>query len=114
MQDLVRKILKEGESYQKSRSLERQKKCGEVFTPTSLVLEMFSKLGEEAWEEGKTYCDPSAGNGQFLAAALLMKIGLGHDRLGALRAIYGVELLPDNVEVCKKRLTKLFVKELMM
>lgn len=105
--ETIEKIIQEGKQYQGIRSLDRQKQYGEVFTPTTLVMEILGKLPPEVWEEGSTFCDPAAGNGQFLAAVLMVKLFLGHDRLGALESIYGVELLFDNVEVCRARLLKI-------
>ncbi len=84
------------------RSKERVKAHGEVFTPTKLVLEMLSHLPDDVWDEGKTYLDPSAGNGQFLIPVLLIKTSLGHKN--PLATIYGVELLQDNVAECRFRL----------
>lgn len=87
-----------------TRSRERAKAHGEVFTPTALVLEMLEQLPDELWEEGKTYLDPSAGNGQFLVPVLLIKQALGHK--DPLATIYGVELLEDNAAECRYRLVE--------
>ncbi len=100
--ELIKQCEDEAMDYFLVRSKERAKKYGEIFTPTKLVLEILSQLPEKAWEEGKTYLDPSAGNGQFLVPVLYIKSSLGHKN--PLATIYGVELLQDNVDECRFRL----------
>jgi SAM-dependent methyltransferase len=81
---------------------DRVKQLGEVFTPTELVLEILNQLPDQVWEEGKTYLDPTCGNGQFLAAVLIIKQELGHTN--PLSTIYGVDIMQDNVDECRQRL----------
>jgi len=85
-----------------TRSKERISKLGEVFTPTELVLEMLDELPVEMWEDGKTFLDPTCGNGQFLVQVLKRKIALGHKE--TLSTIYGADIMQDNVSECKERL----------
>lgn len=85
----------------------RMKYTAEVFTPDLLVTQMLMKLPKSVWAEGKTFCDPAVGNGQFLIYVLLQKIRRGHKPIEALRTIYGVDILPDNVNECRIRLLKL-------
>jgi len=83
----------------------RVKITAECFTPFELVNEMLNKLPSEVWTDPtKTFIDNSAGNGNFLVVILARKLALGHDPLQALSTIYGVELMPDNVEEMKQRL----------
>ena len=84
------------------RRKKRVKQTAEIFTPNKLVNEMLDKLPKEVWEEGKTFCDPACGNGNFLIEVLARKIKRGHRN--PLQTIYGVELMADNVEECKYRL----------
>lgn len=79
-----------------------QTDLGEVFTPTHIVLEMLENLDNKLWDAGKTYLDPTCGNGQFLSAVLIIKMELGHT--DALSTIYGVDLMQDNVDECRQRL----------
>ena len=72
------------------------------FTPTPLVLEILVQLPQTVWEDGKTYLDPTSGNGQFLAAVLIIKKEFGHPN--PLSTIYGVDLMQDNVDECRQRL----------
>ena len=65
----------------------RRKQTAEVFTPDSLVNEMLDKLPPESWVENKSFCDPAAGNGNFLVWVLLKKLAKGHNSLDALRSI---------------------------
>ena len=81
---------------------ERVKQLGEVFTPTELVLEMIEQLPDEMFEDGRTFLDPTVGNGQFLAALAIIKRELGHKEV--LSTLYGVDIMPDNVDECKERL----------
>jgi type I restriction-modification system DNA methylase subunit len=52
----------------------------------------------------KTFLDPSCGDGQFLASVLYRKLENGVDFETALSTIYGVDLMQDNVELCRDRL----------
>ena len=96
------KCLLESKSYFLVRSDERAKQLGEVFTPTELVLEILDQLPGQVWDEGRTYLDPTCGNGQFLAAVLIIKMELGHKN--PLSTIYGVDIMQDNVDECRQRL----------
>jgi hypothetical protein len=87
----------------------RVKQTAEVFTPTLLVDEMLNKLEEETpqlftdWT--KTYLDPSCGDGQFLSEVVIRKMERSGCTLEqALSTTYGVELMEDNVKLCKERL----------
>jgi len=80
---------------------ERVKETGEVFTPDSLVQKMLDSLGID-WSnppQDKTFLDPTMGSGNFLTA--LAKRGI------PLHNIYGVDLMPDNVETTRKRLLEI-------
>ena len=91
----------------KEKSAERIKQNGEVFTPDFLVKEMIDKLPKSVWEEGKTFCDPAVGDGQFLVHVLQRKLEKGHNPLLALRLVYGVDIMRDSIKDCRIRLLKL-------
>lgn len=78
------------------------KESGEVFTPPELVIEILKQLPDQVWDDGKTYLDPTAGDGNFLAAVLIIKMELGHKN--PLSTIYGVDIMQDNVDECRQRL----------
>ena len=92
----------ESKNYFLVKHPDRVKQLGEVFTPTKLVLEILEQLPTTVWEQGKTYLDPTCGNGQFLAAVLIIKLSLNHN--DALSTIYGVDIMQDNVDECRQRL----------
>jgi len=83
----------------------RVKSTGEVFTPTELVHEVLDDLPQELfYDKTKTFLDPSCGDGQFLGEVLIRKLENGIDFEQALNTIYGVDLMQDNVELCRERL----------
>ena len=83
----------------------RVKSTGEVFTPTELVNEVLDQLPRELFTDPtKTYLEPSCGDGQFLGEILIRKIENGSTFEQALGTIYGVDLMEDNVELCRERL----------
>ena len=80
---------------------DRVKETSEVFTPDSLVQKMLDDLDID-WSnppQDKTFLDPTCGSGQFLVE--LAKRGI------PLHNIYGVDLMPDNVETARKRLSEI-------
>jgi len=83
----------------------RIKQTGEIFTPTELVQKILNKLPKEVFiNPTKTYLDPSCGDGQFLGEVLIRKVENGIDFEQALSTIYGVDLMQDNVDLCRDRL----------
>jgi type I restriction-modification system DNA methylase subunit len=87
------------------RERNRVKSTGEVFTPTELVEEILDKMDPELFKDPtKTFLDPSCGDGQFLASVLYRKLQNGIDFETALSTIYGVDLMQDNVDLCRERL----------
>ena len=87
------------------RDDERTKQTGEIFTPSDLVEEILNKFPVELFtDDTKTFIDPTCGDGQFLVAALILKMknGISHDI--ALSTIFGVDIMLDNCIECIKRL----------
>ena len=83
----------------------RVKATGEVFTPTPLVREILEKLPLEQFTDlTKTFLDNSCGDGQFLGEVLIRKMENGATFEQALSTIYGVDLMIDNVDLCRERL----------
>jgi hypothetical protein len=87
----------------------RIKKTAEIFTPQLLVTEMLDKLERENpilfTDPSKTFIDNSCGDGEFLGEIVIRKMersGCGLEQ--ALSTTYGVDLMEDNIEECKKRL----------
>jgi type I restriction-modification system DNA methylase subunit len=87
------------------RTQARVKATGEVFTPTELVQEMLDQIPPEQFTDPtKTFLDNSCGDGQFLGEVLIRKMENGSTFEQALSTIYGVDLMEDNVELCRERL----------
>ncbi len=87
------------------RTLARVRKTGEIFTPSALVIEMLRELSPEALAPGKTVFDPACGDGQFLVAAKWVKVYFhGMTEHDATLEIFGVDLMRDNIEICRRRL----------
>lgn len=87
------------------RDRARVKATGEVFTPTPLVQEILDRLDPRLFQDPtKTFLDPSCGDGQFLGEVLIRKLENGSTFEQALATIYGVDLMQDNVDLCRERL----------
>ena len=87
----------------------RIKETAEVFTPTEKVQKMLDEIEEENsiifTDENKTFLDNSCGDGQFLSEVIIRKMERSNCTLEkALSTTYGVELMEDNVKLCKERL----------
>jgi type I restriction-modification system DNA methylase subunit len=87
------------------RDSARTKATQEVFTPTPLVQSILNEFPPEMFSDPtKTFLDNSCGDGQFLSEALIRKIEAGIDFETALSTIYGVDMMQDNVDLCRERL----------
>ena len=87
------------------RTVERIRATGEVFTPSALVVEMVSRLPLERFRPGRTVLDPACGDGQFLVAAKWIKVlAFEVDEEQAVSDLYGIDIMRDNVDVCRRRL----------
>ena len=83
----------------------RVKATGEVFTPTQLVQETLNHLDSLLFVDStKTFLDNSCGDGQFLGEVLIRKMENGSTFEQALSTTYGVDLMIDNVDLCRERL----------
>lgn len=83
----------------------RVKATGEVFTPTLLVQEILDTFDQSVFVDStKTFLDPTCGDGQFLGEVLIRKMEKDSNFEQALRTIYGVDLMQDNVDLCRERL----------
>jgi len=87
------------------RNAKRISKNGEVFTPTALVREILSQLPPELFSDStETFLDPCCGNGQFLSEVIIWKLQNGSSFKEALKTTYGVDIMLDNVDVCRERI----------
>ena len=80
----------------------------EFYTPYSIVKRMCDKISEADWSNPeKTFLEPSFGNGQFIIYIIYNRIQHGVSWKDALSTLYGVELMPDNVQETKDRIISL-------
>lgn len=90
---------------------------GEVFTPAGLVNDMLDLVAHECERVDSRFLEPACGDGNFLAEVLRRKLRTvdskenaknrarwERDGILAVCSIYGIDLLPDNVAACRKRL----------
>jgi SAM-dependent methyltransferase len=86
----------------------RIKETEECFTPTEICIDIISQY--ENFDSDifsnpvKTFLDPCCGDGQFLGEVLIRKFEAGATFEQALSTIYGVDLMQDNVDLCRERL----------
>ena len=96
------------------KSKQRVADHGEVFTPSWIVDEMLNLVKNESERIDSRFLESACGAGNFLKTVLLRKLQTVSTRYGksefetrhyailALMSIYGIELLEDNVEECRK------------
>ena len=89
---------------------------GEVYTAKREVNAMLDLVKEETERIDSRFLEPACGNGNFLVEILSRKMEAVRKRFSknryeydlasaqAVSSMYGVELLPDNVEICRNRL----------
>lgn len=111
----------------KNQKVEKQTKSkqrvavhGEVFTAEREVNAMLDLVKPETERIDSRFFEPACGNGNFLAEILRRKLVVVKSRYGknaadyeryaviAISSIYGVDILPDNVQECQKRLYKIW------
>lgn len=119
--------MEEADKEYGSASLIKSKKRvadhGEVFTPSWLVEAMLD-LTEESDRIDARYLEQACGTGNFLIEILQRKLaivelksrktGLDKSRFAllAVMSLYGIELLEDNINECRKRLLNIFANYL--
>jgi hypothetical protein len=90
------------------RDTARIKMTEECFTPTEICINIINEFESQCpalfQDPTKTFLDNSCGDGQFLGEVLIRKIENGSTFEQALSTIYGVDLMQDNVDLCRERL----------
>lgn len=106
-----------------TKSKQRVRDHGEVFTAEREVKAMCDLVKDECERIDSRFLEPACGNGNFLAEILTRKLATvkklyksnpyDYERYAVLAAssIYGVEILADNAKECRKRLFELWNKE---
>ena len=89
-----------------NRSDERIKDTGEVFTPMELVLQMIAEIPDTIMKDKeKTFMDNSCGSGNFLVGLYtVLTKQYKHTHSEAIHRLYGIDIMPDNIEETCKRL----------
>ena len=91
------------------RTKDRVRKLGEVFTRTQEVNKMLDLIPQITIE--MTFLEPTCGNGQFVVEILKRKFDLcktKKDFIMALKSVYAIDIMADNVEECKSRVKELY------
>jgi SAM-dependent methyltransferase len=96
---------------------------GEVFTRDREVDAMLDMVRGESERIDSRFLEPACGTGNFLAPILRRKLGIVAERYAknpaeydtnavvAAASVYGIDILRDNVEACRRRLTNLVLAE---
>lgn len=98
------------------KSKQRVADHGEVFTAEREVKAMCDLVADECLRIDSRFLEPACGDGNFLAEILTRKLSVvkakykkssydyERNSILALTSLYGVDLLKDNSEICRKRL----------
>jgi hypothetical protein len=98
------------------RDKARVKATGEIFTKEWLVRASLDKIEQfdpaAFLDLTNTFCDNASGDGNLISEVLIRKLEsvavnneVTEDQFEqALQTIYGVDLMPDNVDLCRERL----------
>ena len=103
-------------------SIDRVKEFAEVYTSEKDVNDMLDIVNEETLRIDSRFLEPACGNGNFLVQVLIRKINVITKRyknskveferyiVQAISSLYGIDILKDNVEMCRKRLFDLVIE----
>jgi hypothetical protein len=102
------------------KSKQRVTQYGEVLTPQPIVNAMLDLVKHETERIDSRFLEPACGTGNFLSEILGRKLGVVEKRYSrsqleyeryailAVSSIYGIDILEDNAEECRKRLFETF------
>lgn len=105
------------------KSKQRVAEHGEVFTAGREVKAMCDLVSQECDRIDSRFLEPACGNGNFLTEIITRKLATvkrlykrnpyDYERYSvvAVSSIYGVDIMQDNTEECRKRLYKIWNKE---
>ena len=105
------------------KSRQRVQDHGEVFTNEREVNAMLDMVDDECSRIESRFLEPACGDGNFLAEVLRRKLAVAKRRYGrsvsdyecaafiVVSSVYGVDILEDNCEACRKRLHGILVEE---
>lgn len=113
-------IIEEIKPKKQVNSKQRVADHGEVFTNQREVNAMLDLVKHETERIDSRFLEPACGDGNFLAEVLKRKLAVVDSRYSksqieweryaiiAVSSIYGVDILEDNAQECRKRLFKIF------
>lgn len=94
--------------FKQIKSKKRVKEKGEVFTNEREVKAMCDLIPENIWNDiNSTFLEPTCGNGNFLVEILNRKLDKCKDEedvLFAVKSVYAIDIMSDNVKESKERL----------
>ncbi len=102
------------------KSKHRVTQYGEVLTGKEIVNAMLDLVKQETERIDSRFLEPACGTGNFLTEILERKLRVVENRYGksqldyeryailAVSSIYGIDILEDNAEECRKRLFSIF------
>ena len=102
------------------RTKKRVSDHGEVLTGHREVNAMLDLVKQETERIDSRFLEPACGDGNFLTVILDRKLAVVEKRYGksqldyeryailAVSSIYGIDILPDNVRECRRRLFEIF------
>jgi len=91
-----------------SRTVDRVKKTGELFTPIKYINDIIADLTNAGMcKDNKRILEPSCGDGNFVLAIIKKKIDENMSIINALRTTYAIDLMEDNINLCRKRVLDL-------
>src|SRR5574344_1973242 len=105
------------------KSKKRVAEHGEVFTSEREVNAMLDLVKDETLRIESRFLEPACGDGNFLAEILRRKLAVVKKKYRrfpadfekysvlAVTSVYGVDIMRDNVEACRKRLYKIWDKD---
>ncbi|MFH1825651.1 MAG: DNA methyltransferase [Candidatus Firestonebacteria bacterium] len=124
-------IYREGKEFEKImfdsnnqiKSKHRVADHGEVFTHEREVNGMLDLVKNETERLDSRFLEPACGTGNFLVEVLNRKLSVLKQKyiknqpeyekysVIVISSLYGIDLLQDNIEECRKRLLEIFAKE---
>lgn len=119
----LHKRLSMEQKSQQTKSKQRVRDKGEVFTNEREVNAMLDLVKQETERIDSRFLEPACGNGNFLIEILRRKLEVAKNRykksqweyeknaLIAVMSVYGVDIMQDNVIECRKRLFAYFKQE---
>lgn len=90
------------------RNQERIDNTGEVFTPSYRVGSLLDKVDKEIWSDRDAdILEPAVGEGAFIIEILKRKLANGLSEVEALRSLYGIDIMEDNIHITRANLLSL-------